>query len=115
MADDAIIIQGRPVSADDRDGAQFQRILDGDAVAATVTILEVTDAGTFLPAGNVNTRRQLAMVNAGAVDAEICPASVAWGQGFPLTAGAAFSTNYSGTIYARTEAGTTELRSWGEA
>lgn len=115
MPDDAIVIQGRPVSADDRDGVQLQRILDGDAVTAAVTILEVTSAGTFLPAGNVNTRRQMAMVNAGAVDAEIAPSSVAWGQGFPLTVGAAFSTNYSGTIFVRTEAGTTELRSWGEA
>jgi hypothetical protein len=116
MPDDAIVIQSRPVSADDRNGVQMQRIIDGDSVSAAVTVLPVPPGGTFLPAGNVNTRRQTALFNAGAVDAEINPGSlVAWGSGFPLPAGAAFSTNYSGTIFARTNVGTADLRLWGEA
>jgi hypothetical protein len=116
MADDAIVIQGKPVSTDDRNGVQMQRFLDGDAVTAAVTVLAVTPSGTFLPAGNVNNRRQTALANAGAVDMEMNPgALVTWGSGFPLEAGAGFSTNYSGTIFFRTQAGTADLRAWGEA
>jgi hypothetical protein len=116
MPDDAIVIQSRPISADDRSGVQMQRIIDGDSVTAAVTKLSVTSAGPFLAAGNVNTRRQTALVNAGAVDIEMNPGTlVAWGSGFPLASGAAFSTNYSGTIFFRTQAGTADLRAWGEA
>lgn len=118
MPDNAIVIQSRPVSADDRGGVQIQRFLDGDSVTAAVLVGAVdtiADVPVF-SASDVNSRRQMVISNTGTTDVEISPVSgFTWGNGLPFLVGASFATNYSGAIYAITLTGTGQLRAWAEA
>jgi hypothetical protein len=107
-------VNGIQVAADDRSGVFVQRTVPGGATGVTVNSVSVTTGGGTLVGANPS-RQALLLVNTSSVALEISPTSgFAFGAGFPLPAGATFSTAYQGVMYARSGSSTASVRYWDE-